>query len=902
MHSDIQPRPNERCIQGSGQMYDLIQSKDWENNAMGAIPDWSPVLVNLLNVLLACGVPMFLFWGPEFICFFNDACLADPTDAGSHLDMLGCPAKEARRDLWPVLSPAIELVIHKGISVGAVNQPNPVYGLAGGADSNWTFNYSPVRDEQGAVAGVLLICIDNTALIMGLNKAVEHERQFLNLVTQSPVAMAIFKGKDFMIDTANDSLLEKIWFKKRQDVLGRPLMEVFPELATQIFPQLLKEVFETGRSHIENAAVAYIDTHSGMKKFYLDYEYAPLYNPDKTVYGIMVTVINVTDQVEARQQIKDSEERLQLATEGTHLAIWDLNLQNGQFVYSPRLAMIFGYHGSTALNYQEMQGLTHPDDMDAVVGKAFASALQTGIYGYEARIFHAENGIRWIRTRGKVIFDAENRPLRMLGTMMDITDQKEIQDKVAMMAAIVQSSEDAIITKDFEGRITSWNNAARRIFGFSPEEIIGQPITWLIPDDRMEEEQNILKRLRNGERVEHFETQRKTKSNDILDISLTISLVRGAGGEIIGTSKIARDISSQKRIERLVSVSEEKFRLLADIMPQFIWTGNPSGGLQYFNRTFMEFSGLTSGQLEENGWHVVVHPEDLEENLHQWKHSVANGEPFLFEHRFRRHDGLYRWHLSRAVPSKDLDGNIQMWVGSSTDIDEIKRHEQQKDDFIKIASHELKTPVTTIKGYAQLLLKTHGKGDDVFLAVSLLTIEKQVSKLTKLIADLLDITKIETGNLQLRKEKISINALVQEVIKEIQATTPSHIISLQDPETLFVYADRYKMEQVIINLLTNAIKYSPKAGKILVDIRRSGHEVDFSVQDFGIGIATADHKKVFERFYRVSGKDERTYPGFGIGLFIVHEIISLHNGKTWVESEKEKGAVFHFSLPVCSII
>jgi signal transduction histidine kinase len=278
--------------------------------------------------------------------------------------------------------------------------------------------------------------------------------------------------------------------------------------------------------------------------------------------------------------------------------------------------------------------------------------------------------------------------------------------------------------------------------------------------------------------------------------------------------------------------------------------------------------------------------------------AVSTGKDFLFEHRFRKHDGEYRWQLSRAVPQRDEHGKIQMWVGTSTDIDEMKKHEQLKDDFIKIASHELKTPVTTIRGYVQLLMQMNKNGNDQMLISSLVTIDKHVSKLTKLISDLLDVTKIETGIFHLSKENFNINELISELSGDIQSTNSSHKIIFTPGIETSLFADKDRISQVLINLIVNAIKYSPKADKVIISTQLQNDDIIVSVQDFGIGIDTDDHKKVFERFYRVQGKNEKTFPGFGIGLFIAKEIISNHNGKIWVESEKGKGSVFYFSLPV----
>ncbi|MEO5944268.1 MAG: PAS domain-containing sensor histidine kinase, partial [Ferruginibacter sp.] len=344
--------------------------------------------------------------------------------------------------------------------------------------------------------------------------------------------------------------------------------------------------------------------------------------------------------------------------------------------------------------------------------------------------------------------------------------------------------------------------------------------------------------------------------------------------------------------------NEERFRTLSNAMPQFVWTSDADGALNYFNEAVYEYSGLAKELVDKEGWLRIIHPDDAEENLKLWIHSVETGQPFLFEHRFRRHDGVYRWQLSRAVPQKDENGHIRIWVGTSTDIDDIKKHEEQKNDFIKMANHELKTPVTTIKGYVQLLLKTHGNSGDAILSKSLITVDRQVTKLTNLISDLLDVTRIDSGKLPLNNEVFCLEDLVRDTIKDIKAATQTHEIIYNSNSDANVFADKDRISQVLLNLFTNAFKYSPKADKIIIEINNAGNDVVVSVQDFGIGIDKEDLENIFERFYRVAGKDEKTFPGFGIGLFIVKEIIVRHNGNLWVNSEKGAGSVFYFSLPI----
>jgi signal transduction histidine kinase len=257
---------------------------------------------------------------------------------------------------------------------------------------------------------------------------------------------------------------------------------------------------------------------------------------------------------------------------------------------------------------------------------------------------------------------------------------------------------------------------------------------------------------------------------------------------------------------------------------------------------------------------------------------------------------------------EDVLGNaiIQMKNDLQRFTGEMIELEKRKDTFITMASHELKTPITSIKGYVQLLLKMvneqYKKGENIsrpLLHTSLLTIDKQVSKLTRLITELLDLSKIETGQFDLNRQRFNLNDLVVETIKDLQQTTSNHLISFENGVVIDINADRDRIGQVITNILTNAIKYSPRADKIEVQIYPvEGREIAVSIRDYGIGIEKNDQHKIFERFYRAEGDKEKTFPGFGIGLFIASEIIQRHKGKIKVDSEPGKGSVFTVILPL----
>ena len=243
-------------------------------------------------------------------------------------------------------------------------------------------------------------------------------------------------------------------------------------------------------------------------------------------------------------------------------------------------------------------------------------------------------------------------------------------------------------------------------------------------------------------------------------------------------------------------------------------------------------------------------------------------------------------------------GEIDGVLIHAVDVTEQVNARQKKDEFIGIASHELKTPVTSLKAYTQLLQRRSQKADDERMTEILRKMDGQLNKLNSLIGDLLDVTKIEGGKLQFHLATFDYNALVAETVEDIQRTASKHTIVQELSTPLSLFADRDRIGQVLINLLTNAIKYSPQAGTILVKTTQTDEAVTTSVQDFGIGIAKEKQPYIFERFFRVEGEQQTTFPGLVLGLYIAAEIVRRHQGAIWVESEEGKGTTIAFSLPL----
>lgn len=481
---------------------------------------------------------------------------------------------------------------------------------------------------------------------------------------------------------------------------------------------------------------------------------------------------------------------------------------------------------------------------------------------------------------------------------------KKTSEDTARLSAIVESSQDAIISNKVDGTITSWNAAAEKIFGYTCDEIIGKNISTIIPEELIDEEREIIKKVKRGERIEHFETTRKTKEGVSISISLTISPIKDDQENVIGVSKIARDINPEK-------VADEKQAILAAIVDSSddaIVSKTLDGIITSWNKAAQKMFGYD--ETEAIGKHIsLIIPKDrLPEETHIITQIRQGKRVDHFETVRVAKDG-HEINISVTVsPVKNKKGEI---IGASKiarDITEKVEAERQrqlyteklqelnkyKDEFMAMASHELKTPLTVIKANLQILDYKNAAGENKkFISRTLASVEK----LGDLITNLLDVSKIQSGKLELNLSVFDLNVLLSEIIENIQQTTSTHTIACNHcGNKLMVNADKERIEQVIVNILTNAIKYSPAAGEVKVESYKENNQVVVSVTDSGIGIPQEDLENIFSRFFRVQGI-AATFSGSGIGLYISSEIVKRHDGKMWVESELEKGSTFYFSLP-----
>ena len=563
--------------------------------------------------------------------------------------------------------------------------------------------------------------------------------------------------------------------------------------------------------HYFEEVSTFITQNGKSNEFFLNYEYTQWLSNDNVTAGVMVTVNDVTEKVQARKKIENAEESTRLATEIGEIATWELNLQTHEIEHSESLATIFGYSKTARLSHSQILGHIDPDDLVNKVDPAFVVAMQTSIYRYEARIVKLKGERAWVRSHGKIFFDHNGEPLKMIGTLIDITDDRNRRE--------------------------------------------------------------------------------------------------------------------------ILMESEQKFRLLADSMLQHIWTANSFGKLNYYNHALSSFSGLGNDQLINGDWLQLVHPDERKKNRKQWMRSINSGHDFLSEHRFLRHDGNYRWQLSRIIAQKDAAGKIQMWVGTGTDIQEQKTFTSELEkqvsertaelvltntDLVKmnielqsfayVSSHDLQEPMRKIQMIASRPLEKEYETLSEYAQQQFRNLQKTANRMQELIKDLLLYSSTSS------QDRIFVSTDLKELVDEVKYDFKELI----DEKDAIIEVDflpavaiiRFQVKQLFHNLISNALKFaSPqrqphihisgeiiKGNSIAIDsLLPDRNYCHIIVTDNGLGFDPQYKLRIFEVFKRLHVTAD--FKGTGIGLAIVKKIVDNHKGIIIASGKVNKGARFDIYLP-----
>jgi two-component system phosphate regulon sensor histidine kinase PhoR len=482
---------------------------------------------------------------------------------------------------------------------------------------------------------------------------------------------------------------------------------------------------------------------------------------------------------------------------------------------------------------------------------------------------------------------------------------------------------EGAITLNKDGFILYSNPRFADMAGIPLNDVIGKNLSVFLETDRLQKIDEII----HLNKLSDWKTEAMLVRHDqtLLPVLLTLTAMNLDDGTAL--SILLTDLSEQKQTENLLkqnnealqearnetlklndelentvavrtrdlTVSREHFMLLSNNIPHITWTNLPNGEVNFFNERWYEYTGLSKNGRIEHILQAVVHPDDVELTRARYRNAIITGQILELENRYLRSDGVYRWHLTRSTPLKNEAGDILFWVGTATDIDDQRKAIEKKDEFISIASHELKTPLTSLKAYLQLIANFNLEPVPERVKSFIGKADSSMNKLHMLVNDLLDFSKIQAGKLDFSQNPVNVNDLVATCVENAKYMFPHHNIIFSPGLNYLVNGNMERLEQVLMNLINNAVKYAPDSREIILSSSLENGQVKISVTDFGIGLSANQQEKIFERFYRVEDKNYMA-SGLGMGLYISMEIIKSHLGTMGVKSKLNEGSTFYVLL------
>jgi PAS domain S-box-containing protein len=765
-------------VNNGGECGALIRAIDWSKNSLGPIEKWPQSLRTTLSIILNSKFPMFLFWGPSHICFYNDAYRPSLGNEGKHPKAMGQRGEETWPEIWEFIKPQIDQVLAGGEATWYEDQLLPIYRNGAMEDVYWTFSYSPTYDETGNPAGVFVTCTETTEKVN-------------NLLT-----------------------------------------------------------------------------------------------------------------------IGSNNAELQFAVNAARLGTWDLNPLTNKFTANNRLKKWFGLPADAIIDLNAAINSIIEKDQPRV-REAILKALDYnsgGNYEVDYTIVDHENGReRMVRAKGKALYNDDKIAYRLNGTLQDITNDaaknqalKDSEENFRKL--ILQAPIGMIILKGEDFFVELVNDAYLKLAAKTRGEFAEKLLWDALPEAKTLGFDKILKKVMQTGNAYRANEQPleiiKNGNREVVFVNFVYEPLKDIDGIINRIMVLAVDVTEMLESKRKIQDAEERARLAVEAAGLGIFDLDLKSGKLKTSGRFNEIFGFDQ-MVQRSDYVKAIHKDDHDIRLNAHKAALSTGL-LNYEVRIIWPDQSLHWVRTAGKIYYDTDNNPVRMLGTMLDITNTKQLEQQKDDFLGIASHELKTPVTSIKAYAQVLEKTLLKKGALMEAGLMKKMDAQVNRLTSLIGDLLDVTKVNSGKLQYNHVHFDFNEMVRFVIEDLQHTTEKHQIIEDLNDIGFVFGDKERVSQVLTNLVSNAIKYSPDASEIIIHTHLEGENVVLCVEDFGIGIAANKLNMVFDQFYRVSGNMQHTFPGLGLGLYISSEIIRRAGGRIWADSKEGKGSRFCFSIPIQS--
>ena len=756
------------------------------------------------------------------------------------------------------------------------------------------------------------------------------DTSLLNAVIElSPAFMAVLRGPAHKFELTNNAYRKLIGDR---EVVGMTVADALPEIESQGFIALLDKVYNTAEPYVGRGVVIYLKRQPDgpLEERYLDFVIQPVPGSDGKPAGIFVHGVDVTEQRHIEVNLRDSERQFRQLADAMPQIVFAATPDGHVDYFNKRW---YEYTGTPEgeVGFESWKHV-HTEAGLAHAMVLWPRALASGEpYEIEYPLRRHDGEYRWHLGRALPVRDETGRVVRWFGTNTDIDDLKRIEAQLAhsreQMKIVVQGANVGVWYCPLPFDKLIWDETVKGHFHLPPETEVTIEMFYdrIHPDDRAATKAAIERSItqRRGYDIDY-----RTVSADGNETKWIRATGRGfydENGNPTRFDGITIDVTERVKSEIAIRESEERFRNMSDNAPVMIWVTRPDGYCEYLNKRWYDFTGQSEEEAHGLGWTKAVHPEDSERSGEAFMAANAVRGPFLIEYRLRRKDGEYRWCVDAASPRFGPNGEFLGYVGSVIDITdralaeqeraillekertarlEAERVSRMKDEFLATLSHELRTPLNAILGWSQIL--QGGSRDDEDLGQGLETIERNARAQSQIIDDLLDMSRIISGKVRLDVQGLDLASLVNAAVSTVRPTAENKSVRLRavvDPMPgVSVLGDPGRMTQVLWNLLTNSLKFTPKGGTVQVVLKRINSHVELSVTDTGEGISADFLPFVFDRFRQADASTTRRHGGLGLGLSIVKQLVELHGGTVSAESGGPgRGSTFTVNLPLTAI-
>ena len=801
-------------------------------------------------------------------------------------------------------------------------------------DVYFNFIYQPYLDIDETIIGVTIIAYEVTpqALLKKalaeqhqaeqktLKRIAESNERYYTMLMKSSFAFSIMTGKDMVVTLAND-LMKSFW-GKGENVEGKTLLQVLPELANQPFPQLMNQVYETGIPYYTNEILAQLVNNDKIEDRYFNVAYQPVYEQDNSISGVSTIAYEVTEQVNNRKKIEESELHFRQLANLMPAKISNAD-KDGKVTY-------FNKHwiDYTGLSFEDLKDygfhkIIHPDELKIFKIKFQNASISKTIIDMEMRILDKNGEYKWhIKLASPVLGEKSEVKMWVISTT-EIHEQ--IKQKAILKKAVRERTKELEkankllqFQNDEKEKRAQELNIANKELAYQNDEKENRAQELNVANKELayqnDEKEKRAQELNFANKELAYQNDEKEKrSVDLVNLSRDLKIqqheLKRANELLIKQDKSVSIINKElsllnqeleKRVinrTKALAESEIRFRSMMETIPQISWTNTVDGEFTFYNQRWYDYTGLNKKETKELGPKSIIHADDLPAARNEYFSILKNGKGGEFQIRGKREDGLYRWHLIRLMPIKNEGEKVaQLWVGTATDIQELRLLQQQKDDFISIASHELKTPITALKASLQIMNKMKENPSSVLFTNLIGRANISLDKVSSLVENLLNTSKANEDQIHLNLKIFTISKIAEDCCHHIK-DEGCYTIKTEGDLELKVQADAMRIDQVIINLVNNAVKYAPKSKEVVIKIEKLAYSAKVSITDNGPGIDPEKLPHLFDRYYRVDSSGNQ-YSGLGLGLYISAEIIKKHKGEIGVDSELGKGSTFWFTLPL----